>query len=141
MNNNYDIAKRMINTIIEGNSIMDRNNNVVSITDDSEFGVNVLTDEKNKLKSIIPLSISFTDSPLVYNMQSKKIVFSGGIDLAENSKMLFQYVLNDGCYISTELIKVDENIFKSISRLYSNFDIWQEEWNKKLSDVIKNIER
>ncbi len=141
MNNNYDIAKRMINTIIEGNSIMDRNNNVVSITDDSEFGVNVLTDEKNKLKSIIPLSISFTDSPLVYNMQSKKIVFSGGIDLAENSKMLFQYVLNDGCYISTELIKVDENVFKSISRLYSNFDIWQEEWNKKLSDVIKNIEQ
>lgn len=141
MNNNYDIAKRMINIIIEGNSIMDRNNNVVSITDDSEFGANVLTDEKNKLKSIIPLSISFTDSPLVYNMQSKKIVFSGGIDLAENSKMLFQYVLNDGCYISTELIKVDENVFKSISRLYSNFDIWQEEWNKKLSDVIKNIEQ
>lgn len=141
MNNNYDIAKRMINTIIEGNSIMDRNNNVVSITDDSEFGANVLTDEKNKLKSIIPLSISFTDSPLIYNMQSKKIVFSGGIDLAESSKMLFQYILNDGCYISTELIKVDENVFKSISRLYSNFDIWQEEWNKKLSDVIKNIEQ
>jgi len=137
--NSYDFTKKMLRTISEGNEIMQKNNSAIPITDDPKFGHNILTNEKNKLSGIIPLSITFTENPLTYNPQTKTLRFEGAVDLSNNSKLLFQYELNDGCYIANELVKMDENTFKAISRLYSNFSLWQEEWNKNLQDVIQNI--
>jgi hypothetical protein len=117
----------------------------IAITDDSKFGDNVLTNQKEQFLSSVDSSAQFAkadsenpaDSPLIYLPETGNVIFSGTIPNLNNLK--WQFVLKnntgDGCFLWADGLILNKENIKTLNKLMGFYSNWKEQWHKSAKDL------
>lgn len=117
----------------------------IAITDDSKFGDNVLTKQKEHIRSAVDSGIEFSktdnenisNNPLIYMPGSNNIIFSGTIPSLSNLK--WQFVLKNntgnGCFIWADELILNKDNIKTLSKLQGYYENWKAEWQNSASEL------
>lgn len=117
----------------------------IAITDDPKFGENVLTKQKEHIRSAVDSGIEFSktdnenisNNPLIYMPGSNNIIFSGTIPSLSNLK--WQFVLKNntgnGCFIWADELILNKDNIKTLSKLQGYYENWKAEWQNSASEL------
>lgn len=125
MINEYDFTKKMISVINESTENL---NDGIPITDDSEFGNNVLTQQKEEAKNNIGADFRNYETPLVYFKSDGDVVFSGEIPDMNNLRFQFRYrdSSGQGCYIWVNGLQLTDENIKKLNRIAGFYKNWKD---------------
>lgn len=131
--NEYDITKKMLNTIRENTGV---DQNGTNGSDDMiELKGEERTSEEQKFREIIDASTQFN----VFNIypNANNVVFGGIIQGMGGIE--FQMTLEDtnGLYISGSNIQITDEVTDKIKKLKGFYDNWKSEWFQKLATEYK----
>lgn len=131
--NEYDITKKMLNTIRENTGVDQNGQN--GQTDVIELSGEERTSEEQKFREIIDASAQFN----VFNIypEANNVVFGGMIQGMGGIE--FQMTLEDtnGLYITGSNIQVTDEVADKIKKLKGFYDNWKAEWFQKLATEYK----
>jgi len=100
---------------------------------EAEAGVDAdagtLKDETNKFQEIVDPSIQINSFKIYPN---EKNVTIDGIMLNGKAEFTFN-LLENGPYIDTASIQLDDNINDTIKKMNGHFENWKKEWSKKIT--------
>lgn len=158
--NEYDITKDMISAIRginmncpspvpslikeEKEKDDDKLSDAIAITDDPKFGQSVLSQQISQFKAIVDSGAEFSDpteedvasNPLILLPSNNNLIFSGVIPRLNNLK--FQFLLKtstgDGCFVWADGLILNNENFKTLSKLYGFYQNWCEAWNAESKD-------
>lgn len=140
-NNKKDMTRELLNIARnKQNNILkesDGDNDIIVITDDPKFGVQVLSNQIASFRQTVNPSAKFstpddnnkTGSPLVFFPKDGNLVFSGVITNMNDLK--FQFSLNDltnAPYIFCDGMALTEDNINTLNKLYGFYKNWQDEW-------------
>lgn len=135
-----DVIRNMLRTINEATDGVGEAREVI-ITDDSTFGSNTLSTEKDYFINGINSSVRFGNKPLIYYPEKDDLTFSG--EIVDMNNLRFQFRLNDpsgqGVYIWVQGLQLTEANVRKLNLIYSLFQNWRDKWikNSKLLDSFK----
>lgn len=123
MINEYDFTKKMISVINESS-----NNDGIPITDDSQFGNNVLSQQKEEAKNNIGADFRNYKNPLIYFKSDGDVVFSGEIPDMNNLKFQFRYrdSSGQGCYIWVNGLQMTDENIRKLNRIAGFYKNWKD---------------
>lgn len=166
MINEYDENKRMIaimrqiaetktkgkTNLLNEEQISSTKKDAIAITNDDNFGVNVLTKQKEAFKNAVDGGTEFSDeknvssdaesNPIVYYPNSGNLVFSGVIPSMNNLK--WQYSLNDsdgdGVFFWSDGLRLTDENIKKLNKLRGHYLNWRDSWQKE-GELLKGLEK
>ena len=149
--NDFDITKKMLKTINEtksnnGNFRLltedyetsntekfskngkSENSEGIPVTDDSKFGNQTLTTQKEAAKEIGADFKNF-DTPLIFYPEDGDLVLSGEIPDMNNLKFQFRYKdsSGQGCYIWAEGLQLTDDNVKKINKIQGFYKNWKDD--------------
>lgn len=120
--------------------------NAIAITDDPKFGQNVLSQQIEQFKSAVDSGAEFSksdsevaDNALIYLPETSNLIFSGVIPRLNNLKFQFLLKTNtgNGCFIWADGLILNEENFKTLSKLFGFYQNWCDSWAKEGADLEK----
>lgn len=128
----FDITKKMIDKI---SFLKESTNDAIPVTDDSKFGNNTLTSQKEEFKRVIKSNVEFSDNPLIYYPNDKDLVFAGTITDLSNLKWQFRFndPSGDGCYIWVNGLQLSDDNLRKVNLIRNYYTNWK---NKLISDPL-----
>lgn len=146
--NDDEMTRRMLgrmrgeHLVCEGNEGYseqnDENTNEgIPITDDVKFGSNVLSTEKDEIKTSLKSNVKFGDKPLMYYPDKNDLVLVG--EIMDMNGLKFRFSFNDpsgdGCYIWADGIQLSDTNSKKISQIRNVYENWKERWLKNSAQM------
>lgn len=125
----------------------EKTSDAIAITDDPQFGQNVLTNQIQQFRTSVeggaqfsrPDEVSVSESPLIYIPRDGNLVFSGVIPCLNNLK--WQFVLKtstgNGCFIWGDGLILNKDNMQILNKLYGFYENWKEQWQMEASDLEK----
>ena len=143
---NFEDIKRIQQIIHEATEVMDNMNNDIVIPVLKTSMPEIYNGNQGLVETMIKgiVSVKWPSEALYYNTKIENVIWCGAISGLEGNNINFIFNLKEGLIISTNLIKVDENIHDALNSLYNAWDIWRKSLNgigdnKSLMDDIKVV--
>lgn len=164
--NEYDENKRMIavmrkitetktqgkQNLLNEEQTSGAKKDAIAITNDDNFGINVLNKQKEAFKNAVDGGTEFSDdknvsgdaesNPIVYYPNSGNLVFSGVIPSMNNLK--WQYSLNDsdgdGVFFWSDGLRLTDENIKKLNKLRGHYLNWRDSWQKE-GELLKGLEK
>ena len=136
MSNEHDITKNMLSIIRESNSVNRRKSLITEEQNDANQLERKDRDEEiSKLKQAVASRIKVdNETPIIYPFDDN-IILRG-----EFEGLRFEMSLNDGLFITTSSLKINDNeMVELIKKLDGYYSVWRDEWPNRLPDYKKNV--
>lgn len=92
----------------------------------------ILSEILDSARQLFGANFSNTKNPLLYYPEDENISLSGEITgKLKNAKFQFWFQGDDGCIISTQMLKLDKDVVELLDDVYGYFENWQ----KKLAQM------
>jgi hypothetical protein len=136
MINEHDETKGMLSIIREFQNApsLDVNEPATKTDDSIKLEGSERDEEIGKLKQAVASRIKIDDeTPIIYPMDDN-IILRG-----EFEGLRFEMSLNDGLFITTSSLKINDNeMVELIKKLDGYYAVWRDEWPDRLPDYKKN---
>lgn len=117
----FDITRKMLKIIREQqNNILEGYEEI----DDIEF-------QKEKENFIGKVSPKVEFDKILINVKNHDVRWSGRF-IDNNLEWSFNLIENDGIYIVTNLLQLNDNVLKIINKLCGFYKVWCNNWSKKI---------
>ncbi len=87
----------------------------------------ILTEILDSARQLFGANFSNTKTPLLYYPKDENISLSGEITgKLKNAKFQFWFQGDDGCIISTDMLKLDKDVVELLDDVYGYYQNWQQ---------------